>query len=190
MASRSKTTRKMLPEFEFRINVKYDQEFRSREANQRLRKNHPKVKKIHVAHRDDAKKSRDGNKYVTVTIAAPTRAIAKTCFDEGNSRVLRRMENNRSKRANARSGNRSGRGNARSGNRSRRANARSSKRSRRANARSRRTPPKPKSKTPSPENTRPVHWFSEAVTHETDWAEYMERCDEYQKKHPEVKVIC
>ena len=49
------TTRKMLPEFEFRVNVLYDSEFRSRDANQRLRKNHPKVKKIHVAHRDSAK---------------------------------------------------------------------------------------------------------------------------------------
>ena len=179
----------MLPEFEFRINVKYDQEFRSREANQRLRKNHPKVKKIHVAHRDDAKKSRDGNKYVTVTIAAPTREIAKTCFDEGNSRVLRRMENNRSKRANARSGKRTGnRSSKRNSNRSSRGNTRS----RRMNYRQtrKRTPPKAKSKTPSPENTRPVHWFSEAVTHETDWGEYTERCDEYQKKHPEVKVIC
>ena len=37
MAAR-KPTKKMLPEFEFRVNVRYDSEFRSRDANQRLEK--------------------------------------------------------------------------------------------------------------------------------------------------------
>ena len=175
------TTRKMLPEFEFRVNVKYDQEFRSRDANQRLRKNHPKVKKIHVAHRDSAKQSRDRIKYVKVTIAAPTRAIAKACFDDGNSRVLKRQSNNKrgtnKKRTNTRK-----RTNTKRGTNTRRGT------NRRPSRRTVKTPPKPK--TPSPENTRPVHFFSEEVTSKTDWGEYTERCDEYQKKHPEVKVIC
>ena len=166
--SQRRTKSKMLPEFEFKVNVRYDQEFRSRDANQRLRKNHPKVKKIHVKPRDDAKKSRDGNSYVKVIIAAPTRAIAKACFDEGNARVLKRQGNN--KKSTTRR--------PRTNNRRPRTNSRKSKK----------TPPK--SKTPSPENTRPIHYFSEDVTSETDWGEFMARCDEYQKKHPEVKVIC
>ena len=170
MAAR-KPTKKMLPEFEFRVNVRYDSEFRSRDANQRLRRAHPKVKKIHVGHRDTAKQSRDGNSYVTVTIAAPTKAIAKACFDDGNSRVSKRQSNN---------------------NRRRRTNKRgTNKRGRRPNTRTRRkTPPKPRPKTPSPENTRPTIVFPEEVTLETNWGEYMERCDEYKKKHPEFRVIC
>ena len=167
MAAR-KPTKKMLPEFEFRVNVRYDQEFRSRDANQRLRKAHPKVKKIHVGHRDTAKQSRDGNSYIKVTIAAPSKAIAKACFDYGNSRVLKRQSNN---------------------NRRRRTRG-TNKRGRRPNTRTRKTPPKPKPKTPSPENTRPRQLFPEEVTIDTNWGEYMERCDEYQKKHPEIKVIC
>ena len=168
MAAR-KPTKKMLPEFEFRVNVKYDQEFRSRDANQRLRKAHPKVKKIHVGHRDNAKQSRDGNSYVTVTIAAPSKAIAKACFDDGNSRVLKRQK----KRTNTRGTNKRG----------------TNKRAKRPNSRTRRkTPPKPK--TPSPENTRPRELYPEEVTSKTSWADYMDRCDEYQVKHPEIKVIC
>ena len=171
--SQRRTKSKMLPEFEFKVNVRYDQEFRSRDANQRLRKNHPKVKKIHV-------KSRDGNSYVKVIIAAPTRAIAKACFDEGNARVLKRQGNNsRRPRTNSRK--------QRTNSRRTRTNSRRT----RTNTRKQNTREAPsKPKTPSPENTRPIHYFSEDVTPETDWGEFMTRCDEYQKKHPEVKVIC
>ena len=38
----AKNPKKMLPEFEFRVNVRYDSEFRSRDANQRLRRAHLK----------------------------------------------------------------------------------------------------------------------------------------------------
>ena len=176
MAAR-KPTKKMLPEFEFRVNVRYDQEFRSRDANQRLRKAHPKVKKIHVGHRDTAKQSRDGNSYIKVTIAAPSKAIAKACFDDGNSRVLKRQSNNnRRRRTNKRGTNKRGT------NRRTRTNKRATTK--------RKTPPKPRAKTPSPENTRPTLVFPEEVTLETNWGEYMERCDEYKKKHPEFRVIC
>ena len=173
MAAR-KPTKKMLPEFEFRVNVRYDSEFRSRDANQILRRAHPKVKKIHVGHRDTAKHSRDGNSYVKVTIAAPTKTIAKACFDDGNSKVLKRQSYNNKRRprgTNKRGTNKRG--------------------TRRPNSRTRRkTPPKPRPKTPSPENTRPRQVYPEEVTSKTSWAGYMDRCDEYQKKHPEVKVIC
>ena len=176
MAAR-KPTKKMLPEFEFRVNVRYDQEFRSRDANQRLRKAHPKVKKIHVEDRDTAKQSRDGNSYIKVTIAAPSKAIAKACFDDGNSRVLKRQSNNnRRRRTNKRGTNKRGT------NRRTRTNKRATTK--------RKTPPKPRAKTPSPENTRPTLVFPEEVTLETNWGEYMERCDEYKKKHPEFRVIC
>ena len=181
MAAR-KPTKKMLPEFEFRVNVKYDQEFRSRDANQRLRKAHPKVKKIHVGHRDTSKKSRDGNSYVTITIAAPTKAIAKACFDDGNSRVLKRQSNNKRPRGTNK------RGTNKRGTNKKGTNKRGSKR---PNSRTRRkTPPKPRPKTPSPENTRPRELYPEEVTSKTSWADYMDRCDEYQVKHPEIKVIC
>ena len=181
MAAR-KPTKKMLPEFEFRVNVRYDQEFRSRDANQRLRKAHPKVKKIHVGHRDTAKQSRDGNSYIKVTIAAPSKAIAKACFDDGNSRVLKRQSNNnRRRRTNKRGTNKRGT-NKRGTNRRTRTNKRATTK--------RKTPPKPRAKTPSPENTRPTLVFPEEVTLETNWGEYMERCDEYKKKHPEFRVIC
>ena len=170
MAAR-KPTKKMLPEFEFRVNVRYDQEFRSRDANQRLRKAHPKVKKIHVGHRDTAKQSRDGNSYIKVTIAAPSKAIAKACFDDGNSRVLKRQSNNNRRR------------------RTRGTNRRGTNKRRPRNTK-RKTPPKPRAKTPSPENTRPRQFYPEEVTSKTSWAGYMDRCDEYQEKHPEIKVIC
>ena len=164
----------MLPEFQFRVNVRYDSEFRSRDANQRLRKAHPKVKKINVGHRDTAKQSRDGNSYVIVTIAAPTKAIAKACFDDGNSRVSKRQSNN-NRRRRTRGTNKRG----------------TNKKPRRTNTRTRRkTPPKPRPKTPSPENTRPRVLFPEEVTIDTNWGEYMQRCDKYQEKHPEIKVIC
>ena len=187
-----KPTKKMLPEFQFRVNVRYDSEFRSRDANQRLRRAHPKVKKINVGHRDTAKQSRDGNSYVTVTIAAPTKAIAKACFDDGNSRVSKRQSNNNRRRTrgtNKRGTNK--RGTNKRGTNKRGTNKRgTNKRGRRPNTRTRKTPPKPKPKTPSPENTRPRVLFPEEVTLETNWGEYMQRCDEYQEKHPEIKVIC
>ena len=187
--SQKRTKSKMLPEFEFKVNVRYDQEFRSRDANQRLRKNHPKVKKIHVKPRDDAKKSRDGNSYVKVIIAAPTRAIAKACFDDGNARVLKRQENNKKSTTRRPTTNsRRPRTNSRKQRTNSRRTSTNSRRPSTNSRKSKKTPPK--SKTPSPENTRPIHYFSEDVTSETDWGEFMARCDEYQKKHPEVKVIC
>lgn len=157
----------MLPEFKFRVPVRYDLAFRKRTENERLRAAHPKVKKIHVAHRDESQKSRNGIKYVSVTIAAPNKKIAQECFDDGNRKVMERMRENKNH------------------SKTRRAPPR-----RRTPPRRRRTPPKSKKKTPSPKNNRPVHYFSEEVTAETDWGDFMERCDEYQKKHPEVKVIC
>ena len=70
----------MLPEFKFRVPARYDQAFRKRTENERLRAAHPKVKKIHVAHRDDAQKSRNGMSYVTVTIAAPNKKNSPRVF--------------------------------------------------------------------------------------------------------------
>jgi hypothetical protein len=183
------TTRKMLPEFEFRVNVRYDQEFRSRDANQRLRKNHPAVKKIHVRPRDEATQSRDGNSYVKVIIAAPTRAIAKACFDEGNSRSLRRMGNNRTRNTQKRTktgrGRATGRGRGRATGRGRgRATGRGRGRGTNTNRRTRKTP------SSSSENNRPIHYFSEEVTSKTDWGEYSQRCDEFKEKHPDLRVYC
>ena len=181
--SQRRTKSKMLPEFEFKVNVRYDQEFRSRDANQRLRKNHPKVKKIHVKPRDDAKKSRDGNSYVKVIIAAPTREIAKACFDEGNARVLKRQGNN-SRRP--------------------RTNSRRTKTNRKQRTNSRRIITR--RITNNRNKILEKHLLNQKLLHqkiqdrfiifprmsllrligENSWT----RCDEYQKKHPEVKVIC
>ena len=74
MSAKNKSLKK-LPEFEYRIPVKYDSAFRSRIENNRLRNAHPKVKKIHVAHRDTVKKS-SGIKIINIIIAAPTKKIA------------------------------------------------------------------------------------------------------------------
>ena len=157
----------MLPEFEFRVNVRYDSEFRSRDANQRLRRAHPKVKKIHAT-RDTAKQSRDGNSYVTVTCAAPTKAIAKACFDDGNSEF---QKDNQIIIEEEELG---------------------------AQIRGAEDPiPEQEGKPLQSQDprhhlrkytTRPTV-FPEEVTR-NNWGEYMQRCDEYKEKHPEFRVIC
>tara|TARA_B100000795_G_C22533027_1_gene335865 strand:- start:129 stop:587 length:459 start_codon:yes stop_codon:yes gene_type:complete len=82
---------KKLPEFNFRIPVRYDFAFRSRVENERLRKAHPKVKKIHVKPRNQVNNSG----HINIIIAAPTKKIAESCFLDGNKTIKRRITNNK-----------------------------------------------------------------------------------------------
>ena len=83
--------KKLLPEFKFKIPVKYDTAFRSRIENERLRKAHPKVKKIHVRPRNE--KNSVGN--INVFIAAPNKKIAENCYLDGKKTIERKKMNNK-----------------------------------------------------------------------------------------------
>ena len=162
-----------LPEFHYMIPMRYDSAFRSRVENERLRKAHKTVKSIHVKPRDEAVKSPNGTQMVKLIIAAPNKKLADACFADGNSVVRRKMENN------ARKGIRSGQG-IRSGlNKSKKSYVRRSYNRSKKNV-----------KVVSPvKNTRPMLVYPEPVTGSTDWAEYIERFDKYQKNNPDYKVV-
>ena len=166
MSAKNKSLKK-LPEFEYRIPVKYDSAFRSRIENNRLRNAHPKVKKIHVAHRDTVKKSR-GINIINIIIAAPTKKIADECFNDGNRTILKSMENNRtSKRT-----------------KNNRTNKRTNKRTKRSpNNRTKRSP---NNRT---KNNRPTVSYPEDVSSETDWGDYENRRYAYQQNHPQWKIV-
>ena len=159
MSAKNKSLKK-LPEFEYRIPVKYDSAFRSRIENNRLRNAHPKVKKIHVAHRDTVKKS-SGIKIINIIIAAPTKKIADDCFNDGNRTILKSMENNRTSK--------------------RTKNNRTNKRT---NNRTKRSPKNNRTK-----NNRPTVSYPEDVSSETDWGDYENRRYAYQQNHPQWKIV-
>jgi len=163
MSAKNKSLKK-LPEFEYRIPVKYDSAFRSRIENNRLRNAHPKVKKIHVAHRDTVKKS-SGIKIINIIIAAPTKKIADDCFNDGNRTILKSMENNRtSKRT------KNNRTNKRTNNRTKRS-------------------PNNRTKNNRTKNNRPTVSYPEDVSSETDWGDYENRRYAYQQNHPQWKIV-
>lgn len=163
MSAKNKSLKK-LPEFEYRIPVKYDSAFRSRIENNRLRNAHPKVKKIHVAHRDTVKKS-SGIKIINIIIAAPTKKIADDCFNDGNRTILKSMENNRtSKRT------KNNRTNKRTNNRTKKS-------------------PNNRTKNNRTKNNRPTVSYPEDVSSETDWGDYENRRYAYQQNHPQWKIV-
>ena len=160
-----------LPEFHYMIPIRYDSAFRSRVENERLRKTHSTVKSIHVKPRADAVKSPNGTEMVKLIIAAPNKKLADDCFADGNSVVRRKMENNA--RKGMRSGMRSGQ------NKSKKSNARRTYNRSKKNVKV----------VPPVENTRPMMVYPEEVTGSTDWGEYIERFDKYQKNNPNFKVV-
>ena len=106
-------------------------------------------------------------KMVKLTIAAPSKKLADACFADGNSVVREKMKKN------SRKGMRSG--------------PKKSKKSyvRRTYNRSK----KNVKVVPPVENTRPMLVYPEPVTGSTDWGEYIERFDKYQKNNPNFKVV-
>ena len=162
-----------LPEFHYMIPVRYDSAFRSGVENDRLRKAHSAVKSIHVKPRADAVKSPNGTQMVKLTIAAPNKKLADACFADGNSVVREKMKKN------SRKGMRSGQA-MRSG----------PKKSKKSYVRRTYNRSKKNVKVVSPvENTRPMLVYPEPVTGSTDWGEYIERFDKYQKNNPNFKVV-
>lgn len=156
-----------LPEFHYMIPVRYDSAFRSGVENDRLRKAHSAVKSIHVKPRADAVKSPNGTQMVKLTIAAPNKKLADACFADGNSVVREKMKKN------SRKGMRSG-----------------PKKSKKSYVRRTYNRSKKNVKVVSPvENTRPMLVYPEPVTGSTDWGEYIERFDKYQKNNPNFKVV-
>ena len=156
-----------LPEFHYMIPVRYDSAFRSGVENERLREAHKTVKNIHVNPRGEAVKSPNGTKMVKLTIAAPSKKLADACFADGNSVVREKMKKN------SRNGMRSG-----------------IKKSKKSYVRRTYNRSKKNVELVSPvKNTRPMLVYPEPVTGSTDWGEYIERFDKYQKNNPDYKVV-
>ena len=155
-----------MEEFTYPIPVRYDAAFRKGENHKKLLADHPKVN-IHVEDRDTKYKSPGGRtELVDVIIHAPDKESADLCFADGSKTIRELMRTNP---------------------------APSSKRniSKRRNVgmRKSKTLPKPKPKSKSVENTRPVLVFEEEFTQNTDWGEYMERFDAYQRANPGFRVV-
>ena len=151
--------KKLLPEFKFKIPVKYDTAFRSRIENERLRKAHPKVKKIHVRPRNE--KNSVGN--INVFIAAPNKKIAENCYLDGKKTIERKKMNNNKgthkKGTNKKGTNKNG------------------------------THKKGTNKNGLPKNSRPLVEYPEDVTSSTNWGEYESRRTKYQQNHPDWKIV-
>ena len=166
--AQDKHTSRNMKKFTYPIPVRYDAAFRKGDNHKKLLADHPKVK-IHVEHRDTKYKSPGGRTdLVNVIIHAPDKASADLCFADGSKTIRELMRTNPapSKRNNSKRNN------------SKRRNIRMKKS---------KTLPKPRSK--SKENTRPVLVFEEEFTQGTDWGDYMERFDAYQRANPGFRVV-
>jgi hypothetical protein len=148
-----------MKKFTYPIPVRYDAAFRKGDNHRNLLVNHPKVK-IHVEHRDTKYKSPGGRTdLVNVIIHAPDKASADLCFADGSKTIRELMRTNPAPKSKRRNN----------------------------SMKKTKTLPKPRSK--SKENTRPVLVFEEEFTQGTDWGDYMERFDAYQRANPGFRVV-
>ena len=166
--------KKLLPEFKFKIPVKYDTAFRSRIENERLRKAHPKVKKIHVRPRNE--KNSVGN--INVFIAAPNKKIAENCYLDGKKTIERKKMNNKKgthKNGTHKNGTHK--------------NGTNKKGTHKNGTNKKGTNKKGTNKNGLPKNSRPLVEYPEDVTSSTNWGEYESRRTKYQQNHPDWKIV-